>query len=126
MRKQPDTTDDRPVPLVPGEAQNQARTVRESVLTDMVEEGVEAAESKTEIKKENSVVNPGTVVGEGADVLTGQRKFVVVKRNDFLLKIIRENYGYFREHLLIALLHENPDIKDPDYIVPGQIIKLPP
>jgi general secretion pathway protein A len=54
-----------------------------------------------------------------------QMRFRVVKRNDLLSGIIKEEYGTFSEELLAKILEKNPEIRNPDEIYVGQVISLP-
>ena len=118
-------TADQSVASVLSETDYQVEIVEKSSSTNVVEERVESTEVSTETKEEDSTVNPEAVEDEGAEGFTRQGQFVIVNRGDFLYKIIKKSYGSYRDHLLYALLKENPDIKNPDFIVPGQVIKLP-
>ncbi len=50
---------------------------------------------------------------------------VVVRKNDYLARIIRTNYGNESENVLEMVLQANPQIQNPNLIVPGQVIRLP-
>ena len=50
---------------------------------------------------------------------------VVVKRGDTLMKIIWQNYGNYRKETLLKMLSKNPEIRDPNWIIEGQVIKIP-
>jgi general secretion pathway protein A len=52
-------------------------------------------------------------------------RVVVAKRGDNLFWIIVGAYGKYDGQVLKAVLQENPEIRDPDVIVTGQVIKLP-
>jgi LysM repeat protein len=52
-------------------------------------------------------------------------RVVVVKAGDSLSSIITDNYGKFDEDILRALLRSNPEIRRPDVIIVGQVIRLP-
>jgi hypothetical protein len=107
------------------ESYNERNIMQQGLLSGLVEEQVESAKLLENMNLGEYKVNSKEVNLEDIDALTKEREFVVVKRGDFLCKIIQENFGYFREQLLNDLINENPDIKDPDYILPGQVIKLP-
>jgi len=53
------------------------------------------------------------------------KKVIVVKKGDTLSSMCLENYGWFDLTLLDCLLHLNPEITDPNLILPQQKIKLP-
>jgi type II secretory pathway predicted ATPase ExeA len=59
------------------------------------------------------------------EVRRAQPKFVVVRRGDSLTSILRQAYGTYSEELLHRVLNENSDINNPDFILTGQMIKLP-
>ena len=50
---------------------------------------------------------------------------VVVEQNDNLSRIIQRAYGGYKDSLLAKVLKENPEIRTPDYILVGQVIRLP-
>lgn len=50
---------------------------------------------------------------------------VVVERSDTLSGIIQRAYGRYEDRLLTMVLEENPEIRTPDYIFIGQVIRLP-
>ncbi|ADJ29589.1 AAA family ATPase [Nitrosococcus watsonii] len=52
-------------------------------------------------------------------------KWVIVEKADTLEKIIQREYGAVNWKLFAAVLQANPDIRNPDEIVVGQVIQLP-
>jgi type II secretory pathway predicted ATPase ExeA len=50
---------------------------------------------------------------------------VMVKQGDTLGNIIIKTYGAYTDMRLFMVQQQNPDINDPNLILPGQIIKLP-
>ncbi len=52
-------------------------------------------------------------------------KAVIVKKGDHLTGIITRTYGRFDTALLNSVLQENSNIRDPDVIKAGQVVKLP-
>ena len=50
---------------------------------------------------------------------------IVVKNGDTLGRIIVKTYGSYNDITLSKVQRQNPEIMDPDLILPGQIIKLP-
>jgi len=50
---------------------------------------------------------------------------VITMKGDSLFRIINEAYGTYNAALLTAVLHENPEIRDPDRIFVEQVIWLP-
>jgi len=50
---------------------------------------------------------------------------IVVKKGDNLANIIQKNYGLFNDVILNKVLIENPDVTNPNFILPDQVIKLP-
>jgi nucleoid-associated protein YgaU len=50
---------------------------------------------------------------------------VVAKRGDTLTKIIIQNYGDFSQDKLKDILKENPEIRNPNWIMEGQALNLP-
>jgi type II secretory pathway predicted ATPase ExeA len=50
---------------------------------------------------------------------------IVVKKGDNLASIIQKNYGLFNDVILNKVLIENPDVTNPNFILPDQVIKLP-
>ena len=50
---------------------------------------------------------------------------IVVKKGDNLASIIQKHYGLFNDVILNKVLIENPDLINPNFILPDQVIKLP-
>ena len=50
---------------------------------------------------------------------------IVVRAGDTLGRIISQIYGTYSDMRLFKVQQQNPDIIDPDLILPGQVIKLP-
>ena len=50
---------------------------------------------------------------------------IVVKKGDNLASIIQKNYGLFNDVILDKVLIENPEVTNPNFILPDQVIKLP-
>ena len=48
-----------------------------------------------------------------------------IRPGDTLTAIIRQHYGSYDKETLRAVLHENPEIQNPDLIFAGEILKLP-
>ena len=48
-----------------------------------------------------------------------------IRPGDTLAAIIRQHYGAYNKETLNAVLHENPEIQNPDLILVGEILKLP-
>ena len=59
--------------------------------------------------------------------LTRQRLLLEmsIRPGDTLAVIIRQLYGSYNKETLRAVLHENPEIQNPDRISAGEILKLP-
>jgi len=57
---------------------------------------------------------------------TGETQVVVVEEGDNLTRIISRTYGRYDTALLSAVLQQNPEVQNPDRLVAGQVIKLPP
>ena len=51
---------------------------------------------------------------------------IVVERGDTLEKLSNRVYGRSNERLLSIIQKNNPDIRDPDFILPGQKVIFPP
>jgi nucleoid-associated protein YgaU len=51
---------------------------------------------------------------------------IVVERGDTLEKLSNRVYGRSNERLLWIIQKNNPHIKDPDFILPGQKVIFPP
>lgn len=64
-----------------------------------------------------------TAVTEKAE--DASSRVVVVERADTLSGIIRRAYGRYEDRLLTKVLKENPEIRTPNYISVGQVIRLP-
>jgi type II secretory pathway predicted ATPase ExeA len=52
-------------------------------------------------------------------------QIVVVREGDNLTRIINRAYGKFDSAVLNSILHENSEIRDPNLLKVGQVIKLP-
>jgi len=50
---------------------------------------------------------------------------VVVKQGDSLASIIHQTYGAYNDEILNKVLQENPEVINPKFILPGQVIKVP-
>jgi phage tail protein X len=50
---------------------------------------------------------------------------LAIRPGDTLASIIRQHYGSYNKETLRAVLHENPEIQNPDRILVGAILKLP-
>jgi len=85
----------------------------------------EGAEMTMEAQKEGPAINPGGALQERNRSKREQMSGAVVMKGDNLFKIINEAYGTYNETLLRAVLHENPEIRDPDRIFVEQVIWLP-
>jgi len=48
-----------------------------------------------------------------------------IRSGDTLIAIITQHYGSYNKETLRAVLHENPEIQNPDLIFAGEILKLP-
>ena len=48
-----------------------------------------------------------------------------IRPGDTLATIIKQHYGSYNKETLRAVLHENPEIQNPDRILVGAILKLP-
>jgi len=51
---------------------------------------------------------------------------IVVKRGDTLDMLSSRIYGRSNERVIKIIQKNNPDIKDPDFILPGQKLIFPP
>ncbi len=59
-----------------------------------------------------------------APVDAGGSREVVIQKGDYLYRIIKDAYGKDKQ-MLSLVLKANPQIEDPNRILPGQIIRLP-
>ena len=85
----------------------------------------EEVEMKVETQKEVPAINPGEARQEKNRGKRGQMTVAVVMKGDNLFRIINEAYGTYNEALLKAVLHENPEVQNPDRIFVEQVIWLP-
>jgi nucleoid-associated protein YgaU len=90
----------------------------------------QVSEPDTAEKKPVVIIKEPVKITEAAprtrpDVIRTQPQFIVVKRGDSLTSILRRAYGTYSEQLLHMVLNENSDIDNPDFILTGQMIKLP-
>ncbi|NIO20776.1 MAG: LysM peptidoglycan-binding domain-containing protein, partial [Candidatus Aenigmarchaeota archaeon] len=70
-------------------------------------------------------VSPGPSGSEAPESSTRETSIVVIKEGDNLFKIITQAYGRYNKAMLDEVLRKNPDIKSPEHIMVGQVIKLP-
>jgi general secretion pathway protein A len=99
-----------------------------SAITHLPVEGrtrPEGVEMTMGAQKEGAPINPGVALQEEHRGKQGQMAGAVVMKGDNLFTIINEAYGTYNEALLTAVLHENPEILDPNRIFVGQVIRLP-
>jgi len=85
----------------------------------------EGAEIKVKAQKEGAQINPGVALKERNRGKRRQMSGVITMKGDSLFRIINEAYGTYNAALLTAVLHENPEIRDPDRIFVEQVIWLP-
>ncbi len=72
------------------------------------------------------LANPEASPRETGEPGTGETQVVVVNEGDNLTRIISRTYGRYDTALLSAVLQQNPEVQNPDHLVVGQVIKLPP
>jgi len=72
------------------------------------------------------LANPEASPREAGEPGTGETQVVVVKEGENLTRIISRTYGKYDSALLSAVLEQNPEVQNPDRLVVGQTIKLPP
>jgi len=78
----------------------------------------------TEFLSEQGIARPDKVaVTDKSEPVSG--RVVVVERFDTLSGIIQRDYGRYEDKLLTEVLKENPEIRSPDRISIGQVIRLP-
>ena len=99
-----------------------------AVQTQFLPESVDTPEETK--KEEAQLVAEETTEGPDAlQALEGPRQRpplnLFIRPGDTLGKIIKEHYGSYNKEILSAVLHENPEIQNPDRILAGQILKLP-
>lgn len=85
----------------------------------------EGVEMTMGAQKEGSPIKPGVALQERNSVQRRPMAVAVAMKGDNLFKIINEAYGTYNEAILKAVLHENPEIRDPDRIFVEQVIRLP-
>jgi hypothetical protein len=84
-----------------------------------------------ETKKEEAQLVPEETTEEpdAPQALEGLRQrpplILFIRPGDTLGKIIKQHYGSYDKETLSAVLHENPEIQNPDRILAGEILKLP-
>jgi len=84
------------------------------------------ASIRSKIPIQLPLANPETSPTETGEPGTGEPAVVVVKEGDNLTRIISQTYGRYDTALMSAVLEQNPEIQNPDRLVAGQVIKLPP
>jgi hypothetical protein len=91
----------------------------------------ESVGTPKETKKEEAQLVPEETTEEpdAPQALEGARQRLplnlFIRPGDTLGKIIEQHYGSYNKEILSAVLHENPEILNPDRIVAGEILKLP-
>ena len=85
----------------------------------------EGAEMKVAAQKAGPAINPSVALKERNKGKSERMSGAVVMKGDNLFSIINETYGTYNEALLTAVLHENPEIQNPDRIFAKQVIWLP-
>jgi hypothetical protein len=96
--------------------------------TNVLPESVGATE---EIKKEDATFAQEETTEEsgGSQLLESPREelqlALSIRPGDTLTAIIIQYYGSYNKDTLRAVLHENPEIQNPDLIIAGEILKLP-
>ena len=85
----------------------------------------EGVEMPMEAQKEGPAMNSGVALQGSNRVQESPMEVAVAMKGDNLFKIINEAYGTYNEAILKAVLHENPEIRDPDRIFVEQVIRLP-
>jgi Mrp family chromosome partitioning ATPase len=76
----------------------------------------------------DSVASPASIEkapGLRNEAALKQTRVVIVKKGDTLVGIISRTYGKYNADILNTVLHENPEIQDPDQIFEGLVLKLP-
>jgi nucleoid-associated protein YgaU len=101
--------------LVPSVQEKQPAVVVEEVKA-------EVKEQKKEIPSEPSMERPGPPEIEAEP----EGQTIVVERGDTLEKLSNRVYGRSSERILGMIQKNNPAIKDPDFILPGQKVQFPP
>lgn len=94
-------------------------------LKDNADTEQDAAESSSEIEEMNDTEEDGhkeTASEETAEVMSNTYKSYTVKEGDTLLKISR---NYYQDAAHVDVIRELNQIKDPDYIYPGMVLRLP-
>jgi general secretion pathway protein A len=80
--------------------------------------------------REESHSNPPSfsqgVVVETETLLSGLESAVVVRPGDTLSKIMEKTYGRYHKSMLREVLRRNPQIRNPEVILAGQVIEMPP
>ncbi len=93
--------------------------------------GVAAETAPTEAPVEPQVIatktlsSTSTIPGEELGGTGAAKPTITVKAGDTLMHIIRQVYGRYDETILEAILRNNPEIRNPDLIKVGQVIRLP-
>ena len=78
----------------------------------------------TEFSSEQEIAQPDKItVTDKSEPVSG--RVVVVERFDTLSGIIQRDYGRYGDKLLTEVLKENPEIRSPDRISIGQVIRMP-
>jgi general secretion pathway protein A len=108
-----------PVPSAPEEP--------ESVVVEAVKPEVKQEEK--EMPLEPAVEWPGPIevrAGPGEIAAKSPGQTIVVRQGDTLGKLSSKVYGRSNERLLGIIQENNPDIRNPNFILPGQKLIFPP
>jgi hypothetical protein len=114
-------------PGVPGDKFGPISTAA-APQTNVLPQSVGATE---EIKKEDATIaqEETTEDSAGSPMLESPDEelqlALSIRPGDTLTAIIIQHYGAYNKETLRAVLHENPEIQDPDLIIAGKILKLP-
>ncbi|MGD1975435.1 MAG: AAA family ATPase [Desulfobacterales bacterium] len=91
----------------------------------------ESVGATEQIKKEDATITKEepTEKSDGSPLFESPREelqlALSIRPGDTLTAIIIQHYGAYNKETLRAVLHENPEIQDPDLIIAGEILRLP-
>jgi general secretion pathway protein A len=82
-----------------------------------------------EVREESHSTPPSfsqEVVVETETLISELESPVVVRPGDTLSKIMEKTYGRYHKSMLTEVLRRNPQIRNPEVILAGQVIEMPP
>jgi general secretion pathway protein A len=108
-------------------AQRAQQNITKAVVTPPQQAAKPLSQEETPMvaQKQEVTIHPGKGPQQNKKSKAAEMSGAIVTKGDNLFRIITKAYGTYNKALLTAVLHENPEIGDPDRITVGQVIWLP-